>query len=291
MYDTLMKKGDNYMNKKLSLISLLFLSLSLLDYKYPYGFYMVLRFIVCCYFVYITHYLYKKSDFSYGLIFSGLFAFLYNPIVVVPLEKAMWYVLNIIAICFIIITYRSWKKTSLQSQNTSSAGYGKKNITLADISTVGIEFLSLPKNVQEKINNCNAVTLSVLNNNIRYIPDDVLSLQYTKDAIGAYSYHYASILYKMFNLSKKESNIAFSLLLLLLLTKGFCPSKKLFCLEYFDSNLITDKRFLFFCKAILPFITLKIEHQTGLLACIEKYIEDTTGECVRYMNKKDKQNG
>ena len=101
------------MDIKLTLTSLSFLILTLLDYKkcrhrdifcynFPYGFYDLLKFIICAYFSYSAYLIYKQFKIRFNFIISIIFAIIYNPFVKLAFEKDEWHIINIITI-FVII--------------------------------------------------------------------------------------------------------------------------------------------------------------------------------------------
>ena len=69
----------------------------------PYGYYNLLRLVVCGCLIYFAYQRYQKQDMTFVWIF-GFLAILYNPIIPVHLyEKEIWMVVNIItAIIFVL---------------------------------------------------------------------------------------------------------------------------------------------------------------------------------------------
>lgn len=103
---------------KLTLTSLIFLVLSLFDYKkcryyddfcfnFPYGFYTILKFVICGYFAYNAYIVYKNAKISFNFIISCLFAIIYNPFVKIAFGKEEWYVINIFTIIIIVFLART----------------------------------------------------------------------------------------------------------------------------------------------------------------------------------------
>ena len=127
------------------------------------------------------------------------------------------------------------------------------------------------------------MVIASLRYNLDCVPDSVLKMQYTKDAIQAYTWYYTHVLYSKFNLPEQYRNLTFSSILLTL----FATNK--FQITSFDMKLIRDPRFNFFPKVISLFINEKIENQTALLVCIERYIENQTGKRVRFREEKQSQ--
>lgn len=73
--------------------------------EYPYGFYTILRFIVCSYFSYNAYLIWKEKNLNFACIISLLFAITYNPFVKVTFETEEWVIINIISI-IALITYQ-----------------------------------------------------------------------------------------------------------------------------------------------------------------------------------------
>ena len=102
----------------LPFITFLFLLLACFHYKedcwhydtfcveYPYGFYTILRFIVCSYFSYNAYLIWKEKNLNFACVISLLFAITYNPFVKVTFETEEWVVINIISI-IALITYQT----------------------------------------------------------------------------------------------------------------------------------------------------------------------------------------
>ncbi|MBQ8465316.1 MAG: hypothetical protein IJ545_04825 [Alphaproteobacteria bacterium] len=101
---------------KIAAAAFLFLLLAVFHYKetcysyddfcieLPYGFYIVLHFVVCSYFLCKAYY-YKpmrRDHLSFKFIISLLFVFLYNPLVRVKMDLGLWLCTNIITMIFII---------------------------------------------------------------------------------------------------------------------------------------------------------------------------------------------
>ena len=99
-------------------IAFIFLLLACLHYKdtcyrrhlfcieYPYGFYTILRFIVCSYFSYNAYLIWKEKNLNFACVISILFAITYNPFVKVTFETEEWVFINIISI-IALITYQT----------------------------------------------------------------------------------------------------------------------------------------------------------------------------------------
>ena len=280
------------MNKKLSLLALGILIISLFGYKehcryydtlcfnYPYGFYMLLKFIVCSYFVYQTIVLFQKERNSFKLILCAILAFLYNPIIAIPFEKEIWYAINIITIVYIEYMSKSFRNIL---KNFHKKKLSKKYITADELmSIVPGQLLSVPLEIRQQLMMGGPVLLS-LDKNLECVPISVLEMQYTKDAIQAYVWYYTQIYYSKLNLPEQYRNLFFSMILLTLFTY------KSYNITSFDMGLMRDPRFTFFPKMINMFINEKIENQTALLVCIEHHMEELTGKRVRFREERKSQ--
>lgn len=81
-----------------------------LCFNYPYGFYTLLRFIVCAYFGLKAYKFYSLSNAPTKFIIAFLFAILYNPVIKVSLELEQWLVINAFSILAIIFFERKITK-------------------------------------------------------------------------------------------------------------------------------------------------------------------------------------
>ena len=69
----------------------------------PYGYYTLLKLVVCGCSIYYAYHLYEKKDQTFVWVF-GFFAILYNPIIPIYLyEKQIWTVVNIITAAVFIL--------------------------------------------------------------------------------------------------------------------------------------------------------------------------------------------
>ena len=75
-------------------------------FNFPYGFYTILKFVICGYFAYNAYLIYKNAKISFNFIISCLFAIIYNPLVKVAFEKEEWYAINIFTIIMIVFLAR-----------------------------------------------------------------------------------------------------------------------------------------------------------------------------------------
>ena len=78
-------------------------SYDILCINYPYGFYILLRFVVCACFVLMA---YRFHQHPVKFIISNLFALIYNPIIKIAFPLTVWLVINFISILVIIFFER-----------------------------------------------------------------------------------------------------------------------------------------------------------------------------------------
>ncbi len=123
------------MDIKLTFLSIFFLILTLFDYtycsRYSYfcfnfsgGFYTILKFVLCGYFLYNAFLIYKRNQMSISFIISCLLAIVYNPFVQVSFEKEEWYVIHIVTICVVLIIEKLELK-NFYSNCKNKQGYKK----------------------------------------------------------------------------------------------------------------------------------------------------------------------
>ncbi len=95
--------------KTLLIISIIILFLPLFS-RLPYGYYNLLRFIVCATsgLIAVAAYRYKKQNW---MIAMGIIAILFNPIIPVHLAKANWTLIDLaVAVLFILFLGKFWKR-------------------------------------------------------------------------------------------------------------------------------------------------------------------------------------
>lgn len=83
-------------------IATLFLFLALLD-GWPYGFFMILRFVVFSTTIYIAWLSYEQQKEKWIWIF-GFLAILFNPFIPIYLNRELWTIIDLITGLFFIIT-------------------------------------------------------------------------------------------------------------------------------------------------------------------------------------------
>lgn len=75
----------------------------------PYGFYILLRWIVCAMSIYVA-YGFSKSKLKGWMLIFGAIAFLFNPIFPIYLSKNIWILIDLIAAILFFISAYSVKK-------------------------------------------------------------------------------------------------------------------------------------------------------------------------------------
>ena len=88
-----MTNKESLIDIKITLITALFL-ISSIFFKLPYGYYTLLRFIVCGYFAYATYLLYNKEKLSFLCTLFGLLAIVYNPFEKLSFDRDTWRIIN-----------------------------------------------------------------------------------------------------------------------------------------------------------------------------------------------------
>ncbi len=79
----------------------------------PYGYYQILRWIVCGFFGYFAFLTHDHNDIKWTWIFSGI-AILFNPIIPIYLEREVWQVIDVIVA---IVILASIFKIKLESES------------------------------------------------------------------------------------------------------------------------------------------------------------------------------
>jgi hypothetical protein len=86
----------------------------------PYGYYILLRWVCCAVFAYVTFRAVAQERLGWAWVL-GTTAFVYNPIIQVHLTRGIWTVVNIITICvavasvFAVMVREEENKTGLPS--------------------------------------------------------------------------------------------------------------------------------------------------------------------------------
>ena len=97
-------------------------------FNWPYGYYQLLRFVVCGVSAYIAFNAYQWQKIGVGWLF-GFVAFLFNPLIPIHLSREIWQVIDFIcAILFIVSAFilKKPEKTpnSIQGSNTRDHAKG-----------------------------------------------------------------------------------------------------------------------------------------------------------------------
>lgn len=79
----------------LTIIASGFLFVALFD-GLPYGFFTLLRFVVCAVGVYIAYKIYENENDSLWVWVFGGIAILFNPLILIHLERETWWIIDLI---------------------------------------------------------------------------------------------------------------------------------------------------------------------------------------------------
>lgn len=77
----------------------------------PYGYYILLRWVVCSTFVYCAIGAYRTGNESWAWIF-GVIASVYNPIFPLHLGRPIWSLVNVVSVVLIIVSLFRLKEKS-----------------------------------------------------------------------------------------------------------------------------------------------------------------------------------
>lgn len=72
----------------------------------PYGYYILLRIVICAICVYLALRAYQQNNTSWVWIL-GVTAVVYNPILRIHLTREIWSVVNFITIVILLLTFRT----------------------------------------------------------------------------------------------------------------------------------------------------------------------------------------
>lgn len=87
------------------IVAVLFLALAAI-FRFPYGFYTLLRFVVTIFNCFVAYALYKIYGGKKKLyLIYGFLAILFNPVITIHLTREIWQVLNVIMIIIASIPY------------------------------------------------------------------------------------------------------------------------------------------------------------------------------------------
>lgn len=82
----------------------------------PYGYYIILRWIVCPIFLYCTLRSYRTNNDAWTWIF-GVSTAIYNPIFPLQLGRSIWIVVNIVSVVLIIVSLFILKILNKKDEN------------------------------------------------------------------------------------------------------------------------------------------------------------------------------
>ena len=87
----------------LTLIASAFLFVALTD-GLPYGYFTLLRFVVCAITAYLAYLAYEKNKDSLWVWIFGFLAVLFNPLIIIQLKRAQWTPIDLIVGIFLIVS-------------------------------------------------------------------------------------------------------------------------------------------------------------------------------------------
>ena len=97
--------------KTLPQIVIVLMLLLALNPKNPYGYYIIMRVIVCAEYSYLCVLAIRSKETNWTWILGAL-AFTYNPIIPLHLNRELWSVINVLSIFFTIIHIRKHRNSS-----------------------------------------------------------------------------------------------------------------------------------------------------------------------------------
>lgn len=86
----------------LTIIASTFLFIALSD-GLPYGYFTLLRFVVCIIGAYLAYKIYEDNKESLLVWLFGFIAILFNPIIVIHLQREQWWVIDLIVGIFFVL--------------------------------------------------------------------------------------------------------------------------------------------------------------------------------------------
>jgi len=94
----------NLKNKNiLTIIASAFLLIALFD-GLPYGYFTLLRFVVCAIGIYLAYKIYEDNKESLWVWAFGFVAILFNPIIIIHLQREQWWVIDLIVGIFFVLS-------------------------------------------------------------------------------------------------------------------------------------------------------------------------------------------
>lgn len=99
----------------LTIIASAFLFVALFD-GLPYGYFSLLRFVVCAVGAYLAYKIYEDNKESLWVWAFGFVAILFNPIIVIHLQREQWWVIDLVVGIFFILSIFLSKIKSKKSE-------------------------------------------------------------------------------------------------------------------------------------------------------------------------------
>jgi len=93
----------------LTIIASGFLFVALFD-GLPYGYFNLLRFVVCAVGIYLAYKIYEDNKESLWVWAFGGIVVLFNPIIIIHLERPTWWIIDIIVGVFFLLSMFITKK-------------------------------------------------------------------------------------------------------------------------------------------------------------------------------------
>jgi hypothetical protein len=87
----------------LTIIASAFLFIALFD-GLPYGYFTLLRFVVCAVGAYLAYEIYEDYKESLWVWAFGFIAILFNPIIIIHLQREQWWVIDLIVGIFFVLS-------------------------------------------------------------------------------------------------------------------------------------------------------------------------------------------
>lgn len=101
----------NTIRKHILQLAVIIMLLLALNPENPYGYYIIMRVIVCAEYSYLCVLAIRAKETNWAWIL-GVLAFTYNPILPLHLNRGLWSVINILSILLTIIHIRKHRDSS-----------------------------------------------------------------------------------------------------------------------------------------------------------------------------------
>lgn len=83
---------------------------------WPYGFYRLLRVVVCGCLGFLVYRIHERERMAWSMTLSAI-AVLLNPILAIHLTREIWAILNVGSAALLAVHYFQWRKASEKEQN------------------------------------------------------------------------------------------------------------------------------------------------------------------------------